>query len=417
MLKQRRGKRRIIFHLDMNCFYAAVEMAKDPRLQGKPVAIAGNPQERRGIIVTSSYEARAKGIKTTMPLWKARELCPELIVRRPNFERYREASREIFQLLSEITPKIQPVSIDEGYMDITDCEHLGNPVQVAIDIQKRILNELKLPCSIGIGPNMFLAKMASDMKKPLGITILRIRDLPQKLWPLPVEKMHGVGEKSTEKLNQIGIKTIKDLAEANVYDLTHLLGINGERLKNRAQGIDLRPVDPEAVSDFKSIGSSRTLAKDTTSEKEILTLMKDLAGNVSRRMKRRQLVGMSVQLMIRFHDRQTITRSRKLPVYIEEAQDILEASQQLLQDHWDLTPIRLLGVTVQHLAEKSEIAEQLNLFTYENKLEKDKLQSVVHSLSEKYGKEVFTPLQSAEKKDENEIITSFQKDYLDDYRR
>src|SRR5699024_10615673 len=156
------------------------------------------------------------------------------IVRKPNFNRYREASAKIFSMLAEITPLIEPVSIDEGYLDITDCKHLGNPPGIAESIQQRLLQELDLPCSIGIGPNKFLAKMASDMKKPLGITVLRIRDLPDTLWPLPVEKMHGIGEKTAERLQGIDVYTIKDLAEKDVYSLTHVLGINGERLKNRA---------------------------------------------------------------------------------------------------------------------------------------------------------------------------------------
>ena len=186
---ERRGGR-IIFHFDMNCFYASVEMAYHPELKGKPLAIAGNPEERKGVIVTSSYEARAKGVKTTMPLWQARRLCPELIVRRPNFDRYRQASKDIFTFLAEITPMIEPVSIDEGYMDVTDVKQ--HPVELARYIHKQLKKTLDLPCSIGIAPNKFLAKTASDMEKPMGLTILRRRELPQMLWPLPIEEMHGV---------------------------------------------------------------------------------------------------------------------------------------------------------------------------------------------------------------------------------
>ncbi len=151
-------KGRVIFHVDMNSFYASVEMAYDPSLKGKPLAIAGNPEERKGIVVTSSYEARAKGVKTTMQLWEARKLCPELIVLRPNFERYRTASKEMFQMLAAITPYVQPVSIDEGYMDVTGTEEHGSPIDIAQNLQQKISNELDLPCSIGIAPNKFLAK-------------------------------------------------------------------------------------------------------------------------------------------------------------------------------------------------------------------------------------------------------------------
>lgn len=408
-------KGRVIFHLDMNCFYAAVEMAHDPRLKGKPLAIAGNPQERRGIVVTSSYEARAKGVQTTMPLWEAKKLCPELIVRKPNFNRYREASAKIFSMLAEITPLIEPVSIDEGYLDITDCKHLGNPPGIAESIQQRLLQELDLPCSIGIGPNKFLAKMASDMKKPLGITVLRIRDLPDTLWPLPVEKMHGIGEKTAERLQGIDVYTIKDLAEKDVYSLTHVLGINGERLKNRANGIDYSPVDPEAVHEFKSIGNSKTLPNDTTNRPEILQQLKNLSKKVSRRMIRREVVGLTVQIMIRYYDRRTITRSQKLQSYISSVDEISQVAQELFQQHWNEEPIRLLGVTVQDILEKKNVVQQLNLFSYEKEIEKMRLQETIENLSHKYGKDVFKRLEKSV--DEEDFRTSFQKDFLDDYTK
>lgn len=405
---------RVIFHIDMNCFYAAVEMTYDPRLKGKPVAIAGNPEERKGIIVTSSYEARAKGVKTTMPLWQARRLCPDLIVLRPNFDRYRKASQQMFQILAEITPMIQPISIDEGYADISNCHHLGNPIKVAENLQKRLLDELDLPCSIGIAPNMFLAKMASDMKKPLGITVLRLREIKNILWPMPVREMYGVGEKTNEKLNEIDIFTIGDLAKRDVYDLTQLLGINGERLKNRANGIDERVVDPDAVNDFKSFGSSRTLPYDVTNENEINAMLKKLSGNVARRIKRKGSVGSSVQVMIRYNDRKTVTRSKKLNMYIDDQDDIYTIAHDLFYQNWNFEAIRLLGVTVQDIEERKNIYHQLNLFTYEEDIARAKLDSAVSSLTEKYGEGVFKDLKT---KEDHQVTTSFQKDFLDDYRK
>ncbi|MGX9931034.1 DNA polymerase IV [Virgibacillus salarius] len=409
-------KRRVIFHIDMNCFYASVEMAYNPKLKGRPVAIAGNPEERRGIVVTSSYEARAKGVKTTMNLWEAKKLCPELIVLRPNFERYRTASREIFKMLSEITPFVQPVSIDEGYMDVTESKGMGTPLDIAANLQKRIARELDLPCSIGIAPNKFLAKMASDMKKPMGITVLRKREMPSMLWPLPIEEMYGVGGKTATKLKGIGIETIGDLARGNVYELKQILGINGERLKNRANGVDQRPVDPDAVYEFKSIGNSKTLPQDTTDETEIRALMHYLAENVARRLKRKQAVGRSIQVMIRYHDRKTITRSKKLRNYIESKEDILIIANELLQKHWNLEPIRLLGITVQDVEEKQNIAQQLDLFSYEKVAEKEKLYKTINELSEKYGKNPFISWNTTNT-DNQSPSTSFQKDFLDDFKR
>ena len=406
-------KPKVIFHVDMNSFYASVEMAYNPTLKGKPIAIAGNPEERKGIIVTSSYEARAQGVKTTMPLWEAKKLCPSLIVLRPNFPRYRETSTKIFKMLATITPLIEPVSIDEGYLDVT--EHSIHPIQLAKVIQEKLIVDLDIPCSIGIGPNKFLAKTASDMKKPLGITILRIRDLPEKLWPLPIDEMYGVGERTAEKLNSIHIYSIGDLAKADSYALTHLLGINGERLKNRANGIDTRKVDPNSINEFKSIGNSQTLPYDTTDEREIHQVLFQLATRVEERLKRRNLKGQTVQLMIRYKDRRTVTRSKKLSKFIDEKEVIVDHVKELFKEHWTLEPIRLLGITVQDVLESQYVVEQLNLFTYEDEVKKFKIDNTVESLKAKYGENTFKNMTS-KKENQKLLRTSFQKDFLDDYR-
>ena len=408
-------KAKVIFHVDMNSFYASVEMAYNPKLKGKPIAIAGNPEERKGIIVTSSYEARAKGIKTTMPLWEAKKLCPELIVIRPNFPRYRETSTKIFKMLANFTPLIEPVSIDEGYMDVTD--HPTHPITLAKSIQNELLSVLDIPCSIGIGPNKFLAKTASDMKKPLGITVLRIRDLPEKLWPLKVDDMYGVGKKTAEKLHKINIQTIGDLAKADEYTLSHLLGINGERLIKRANGIDSRKVDPDAVNEFKSIGNSQTLPTDTTDELEIEKLLIQLATRVEERLQRREMMGQTVQLMIRYNDRKTVTRSRKLAQYIDDMETIASTVIDLLKKHWTKEPIRLLGVTVQDLLENQYVVQQLDLFTYEDEVKKHHMNKTIESLKEKFGENTFKKLKSDKEENNKLLRTSFQKDFLDDYRK
>lgn len=413
---KRSRKGRVIFHIDMNSFYASVEMAFNPDLKGRPVAIAGNPHERRGVIVTSSYEARAKGVRTTMNVWEAKKLCPELIVLEPNFDRYRAASREIFKMMAEVTPLVQPVSIDEGYMDVTDVKGRGSPVEIAQDLQNRILKELDLPCSIGIAPNKFLAKMGSDFKKPLGITIMRKRELPFMLWPLPVEKMYGIGEKTAEKLHGLNIHTIGDLAKADVYQLKQLLGINGERLVNRANGIDNREVDPDAIYDYKSIGNSQTLPRDISDLNTIIDLMDALSEKVISRLKRKDLVGKSVQIMIRYHDRKTITRSKKLDYYIDEKPELLLVARELFEQNWNGEPIRLLGVTVQHLEEKRLVGEQLDLFTYEEVAKKEVLKQTVENLKGKFGEGAIKTLEKREEKEVNYFRTSFQKDFLDDFR-
>ncbi len=409
---------RIIFHVDMNSFYASVEMAHNPSLKGKPVAIAGNPKERRGIIVTSSYEARAKGVKTTMPVWEAKKLCPSLIVLPPNFPLYREMSAKIFKRLSQFTDMIEPVSIDEGYMDVT--EHPTHPIQLAKDVQQALLHELDIPCSIGIGPNKFLAKTASDMKKPLGITILRKRDLPQKLWPLPIEEMYGVGKKTAEKMRELHIHTIGDLAKTDVYILSQVLGVNGERLVQRANGIDPRRVDPDSIHEFKSIGNSTTLRFDTTDEDKIKSVLAKLTERVEERLARRKLKGKSVQLMIRYANRETITRSKKLPKHVQTKEEILPVIFHLLDRHWSKKPVRLLGVTVQDLLEAKYVVEQLDLFTYQKRQQEVKIEETVAKLKEKYGSDTFVDWDDEETiediHEEKLYRTSFQKDFLDDYK-
>lgn len=412
------NRAKVIFHVDMNSFYASVEMAHNPTLKGKPVAIAGNPKERRGIIVTSSYEARAHGVKTTMPVWEAKKLCPNLIVIPPNFPLYREMSANIFKRLAEFTSMIEPVSIDEGYMDVTD--HPTHPITLANEVQQTLLNELDIPCSIGIGPNKFLAKTASDMKKPLGITILRKRDLPERLWPLPIEEMYGVGKKTAEKMHEVNITTIGELAKADVYTLSQLLGINGERLIQRANGIDPRHVDPDSVHDFKSIGNSTTLRYDTVDEVRIKQVLHQLTERVEERLIRRKLKGKTVQLMIRYDNRQTTTRSRKLPKYIQSKEEILPIILSLLAEHWTKDPVRLLGVTVQDLLEAKHVVEQLDLFTYKERNKEIKMKQTIQKLEEKYGEDTFVTidLEPTEDRTKNDKLyrTSFQKDFLDDYK-
>lgn len=405
---------RVILHVDMNSFYASVEMAYDPTLKGKPLAIAGNPEERRGIIVTCSYEARKFGVKTTMPLWEAKKLCPQLIVRKPNFERYRKASMAMFGILRNYTPLVEPVSIDEGYMDITESFELGTPLEIAESIQKRILEQLDLPCSIGIAPNKFLAKTASDMKKPLGITILRKRDIPTVLWPLATNQMHGVGKKTAEKLATIGIHTIRDLASANDLQLKSLLGINGLRLKERANGKDQRPVDPEAIEEFKSIGNSTTLPKDVSNQQELFHVLESLSETVSVRLKRKNVFATTLAITIRYKDRKTITRSKKLANPIQLPEDVASIAKELLIKNWNGDPVRLLGITGSDLIEQDHAYKQLDLFSYEKDAKQEPLLHVLSSLREKYGKNIIESAGS-HKVDPNHTIgtaTSFNKDFL-----
>jgi DNA polymerase IV len=407
-------KGRVILHVDMNSFYASVEMAYDPSLKGKPLAIAGNVEERRGIIITCSYEARGFGVKTTMPLWEAKKLCPQLIVKKPTFDRYRAASMGMFEILRNYTELVEPVSIDEGYMDITESYQLGSPIEIAQSIQKRIYEQLDLPCSIGIAPNKFLAKTASDMKKPMGITILRKRDIPAVLWPLNTNEMHGVGKKTAEKLTTIGIHTIGDLAKGNEIQLKSLLGINGTRIKERANGIDNRPVDPESVSEFKSIGNSTTLPKDTGNQQELSRVLDSLAETVSVRLKRKNVLASTLGITVRFKDRKTITRSKKLANPINHKEEVATQAKQLFLKHWNGDAVRLLGITGYDLVEEELAFKQLDIFSFEKDAKKEPLFNTLSTLREKYGKSIIDHAGSRKFGDADNVGTgtSFNKDFL-----
>ncbi|AQQ53050.1 DNA polymerase IV [Planococcus lenghuensis] len=407
---------RVIFHIDMNSFYASVEQSHDPSLKGKALAIAGNPKERRGIIVTCSYEARAHGIYTTMPVFEAKRKYPELLILPPNFDRYRAASKAIFDLLRSYTPFVEPVSIDEGYLDITELAQTRHAIGIAEEIQQRIKSELDLPCSIGIAPNKFLAKTASDMKKPMGITVLRKRDIEEKLWPLEVIEMHGVGESTARKLNELRIKTIGDLAGANEGQIKEKLGKYGTRLRKRANGIDGRDVDPESVYDTKSIGASTTLPMDETEDARLHETLRSLSRTVARRLDAKELAGPTVTVHMRTADWQNRTRSVTLRnlVYAEEA--IAKEAISLFDRHWDGEPLRLLGVTISNVTEKQSATEQLSLFDYEKHAKDEPILDVMTSLEAKFGKKMLRK-GTAHKRPATGSETSFSKDFLDDHER
>ena len=384
---QKRG--RVILHVDCNSFFASCEIAQDPTLQGKAVVVAGDPKERKGVVLAANYIAKQRfGIYTTMPLWEAKKRCPQLVVLKPDFHLYRDISEKVFQFLATFTPLLEPASIDEGYLDITDCHLSRSPLDIAVQIQKGLLQTLHIPVSIGIAPNKFLAKMASNMKKPLGITVLRKRDVPKVLWPLPIQEMHGIGDKTAKKLNDIGIFTIGELAKAEKVALQNLLGVTGVRLKERANGIDPRPVDPGAGEKWKSIGSSTTLSHNVTEERILLEVLRDLAQSVSKRMKQKRVVSSTVQIMIRYSNFQTITRSKTWENPFQEAEEIFQYAAYLLKKHWNGNPVRLLGIAALDVFDKKAAMKQLDLFHYEEEVKREALWKTMEQLRQKFGEDI-----------------------------
>lgn len=377
---------RVILHVDMNAFYCSVHEAEEPELyKGRATAVAGSSELRKGVIVTCSYTARSRGISTGMVVHQAMKKCPELIVIRPDFHLYRQYSRAFMQIAYSYTPQLEATSIDECYLDITGSKQFGTPVEIAEEIQRRIKDELGLPCSIGIAPNKLLAKMASDLKKPNGISILRMRDVPRILWDRPCNEMFGIGRKTAEKLKKIGIDTIGQLAKSDEKMLTDLFGINGTWLKNSANGIHHSPVVAEREAN-KSIGHTTTLPADVSENHDIHRVFLNISDQVARRLRKHEMLSQGIQITIRTPDMKTITRSRMMDIPTEDAAVIYREACQLFAKHWgNGKPVRMLGITLQSLIPREESAVQMDLFEYEQKPKKESLIRIMDELRDKFG--------------------------------
>jgi DNA polymerase-4 len=377
---------RVILHIDMNAFYCSVHEAVEPeQYKDKPTAVAGSVELRKGIIVTCSYAARSKGVKTGMQVRQAVKLCPELILIRPNFDLYRKFSRQFMNITYDYSPLVETMSIDECFVDITGSKQFGTPLDIASAIQYRIRHELGLPCSIGIAPNKLLAKVASDMKKPNGITVLRRRDVPSLLWHKPCAEMVGIGKKTAEKLSRLRIHTLGDLAAADEHLLVEKFGVLGHWLKQAANGMDHSPVNPEHEMS-KSIGHTTTMPTDLTEMDDVRRVFLNLADQVARRLRRQQLVAQTVQITIRDSGMKTITRSITLETPTEHAEEVYRQACGLFARHWRLPkPVRLLGITLQSLQPADAAAVQLDLFSYEKEPVRKRLNETMDQIRDKFG--------------------------------
>jgi DNA polymerase-4 len=381
-------KYRVIFHIDLNAFFASCEMAQDKSLKGKPLGIGGTSS--RGVLSTANYEARKYGVHSAMNVGEAKRLCPNLIILPGNFDLYNDYSEHFFSLLKEYVKEVEKGSIDEGYIDVTSLSELKHPLDLAKEIQNRLLTEYDLPCSIGIAPNMFLAKMASNMKKPLGITILRKRDLDQLLWPLPIEDMHGIGKKTSPNLRRIGINTIGDLA--NYQDqkkLSLVLGNRMEEFVDKANGIDLRMVEPNRYVDMKSIGNSSTYKTDLYEYQVIIDNLLKLTKKVVSRLEEDYSVAKTVNIQIRYNDFSQINRSFTLDQYTDNLYDIFAVVERLYDENIGDLPVRLLGVSVSNLIPKEDNVKQMNIFEISQISKKDEaVTTLISSINSVYGQKI-----------------------------
>ncbi len=351
---------RVILHIDINSFFASVAVLKNPSLKGKPIVISG--YSRRSVIATASYEARAFGIHAAMPVRMAQKKCSELIVVKGNYQDYKKYSKKFIEIIHRYTSIVEVASIDECYADVSKIIHnYKKPLDLTIQIQTAIANELGLGCSIGIAPNKFLAKMASDMKKPRGITVLRVQEVPTKLWGLPIESMQGIGKKKAPMLHQLQVNTIGDLANfSSVEKLRPILGKNVDSFIQRAQGIDDREVICERP--IKTLSHSTTLTTDLVEYEEICQTIRQLILDLSLRLKKLKKIGNHLALTIKYHDFSSRNCSKKLKIYSNDCDLLYEYVLELLDDNLEDKPIRLLGVGVGNFKDIDEMAIQLNLF-------------------------------------------------------
>lgn len=396
----------IIFHIDLNAFYASAEISRNPNLEGKPLVISG--KSKRSIITTASYEARKFGIHSAMPLFQAYKKCKNLIVLPADFELYHRLSNEFFSILSSYSEILEVASIDECYVDVTKVIQDKNyhPVELARRIQNDVYEQLNLKCSIGISPNKFLAKMASDMKKPMGITILTRSNLKELMWPLDIKNMFGIGKKTQPRLREIGIMTIGDIANYNNYNkLRQIIGKNALLLYRRANGIDNRVVDTKQ-NELKSVGNSITLPHDTLDEIILLDTLKQLARQVSMRAAKRNLISNSISITIKYTRFESVNRQTTINSYINDYEYILSTAKMLFDAHYDGRPVRLLGISLNNTINKKNYKEQLNIFNSTNDIEKDKdIQTIIENINNKFEKTIVTKASDISKK-------NIQKKYL-----
>lgn len=369
---------KVYFHIDMNAFFVNAEILMDPTLKDKPVAVSNTTS--RSVITTASYEARKFGVNSAMPLQQALHMCPKLIVVQPHFHLYRTLSEQFINIVRSYSDEIEQASIDECYVDVSEViMTYEKPLQLAYEIQRRIYTEVGLPCSIGVGPNMFLAKMASDMKKPMGITVLRIRDVKEKMWPLSIGDMRGVGKKTEPLLRELGIRTIGDLAMyPHIEDLKNIFGKNTEMIMQRTKGFDEREIVKEW--DPKSMGVSETFPQDIQDEDELYGILRSLSRQLAKRLKKEKKVSKNITIRIRGFDFKTTDRSLSLPNYIFSSNDIYNQAYTLFSEYWQKQPLRLLGISLSKLKDIDSVVEQLNIFDYAQ-ANKEETRDVIRDLN------------------------------------
>lgn len=335
-----------ILHVDMDAFYASIEVRDNPSLEGLPVCVGG-PASSRGVISAASYEAREYGVRSAMPTAEARRLCPHLVLLPPDFDRYTAVSRQVMEIFQRYTPLVEPLSLDEAFLDVSGTERLfGDAVQVGHAVRADILRETGLVASVGVAPTKFLAKLASDLDKPDGFRVIREEEVREVLDPLPVSRIFGVGPRTARRLEQLGVATVRDLADLPRDEVRARFGASGLWIHDLAHGIDRRRVTPRREE--KSHGMERTFAEDIADREELRALLLSFCEEVAFTLRDKGLRGRTVTLKARFPDFATVTRTRTLDLPTNLGPRIFQVARGLLEKV-PPGPLRLLGVQVSRL--------------------------------------------------------------------
>jgi DNA polymerase IV len=377
-----RPEQRKILHVDMDAFYASVEQRDDPTLLGKPLVVGGG--SNRGVVAAASYESRKYGIHSAMPMREAMRRCPDLVRVAPRMSRYKSASDEIFAIFHDFTPVVEGLSLDEAFLDVTDSVALfGTDVEIAKAIKQKIFDRTSLTASIGVAANKLVAKIASDLDKPDGLVVVMPEDARSILDPLPVRVIPGIGRKTLAKLSKINVETVADLRRAPDRDLEPIFGRFTQKTRDRASGIDDRPVEPSRPD--KSISAEETFDRDLTETAEMDKQLLALAERTTSRIRAKQLVAGTVQVKIRQADFTTFTRQRALRPPGHGTDQIYQMARALLHQWLSEHPgaeIRLLGVGGSDLSG----AEQRDLFADEETIQSSPVDAAVDGIRDRFGK-------------------------------
>ena len=376
----------MILHIDMDAFYASVEELDNPLLKGRCIIVAG--QSERSVVSAANYEARKFGVHSAMPVFQAREKCPEAIFLPPRMGRYKELSAKFMSILREFSPLVEPVSIDEAYVDVTGCGRLlGGVREIARSIKKRIKEKLNLTCSLGAAPNKFLAKIASDMDKPDGLTIIMPENVRQFIEFLPIHKVPGVGKNTHDKLKLLGIKTLGDVKKYPEEILLKKFGKFGRRLMELADGIDRSVVTPG--SETKSVSSEETLLEDTDDKQVLKRYILKQAEKVGRELRKLDIRARTISIKIKHSDFKQVTRSVTIKDPTQSSEVIIGEAFQLLESYRLPKKARLIGVGVFNLVSEAEPI-QIDIFKRDDTKNSNwkKLDKAIDTITDKFGADV-----------------------------